>query len=103
MDLGKIFDARNTANIANAERAAMTDANIGFGVQDKPGILESIGNKISGLIPESTLGKIALGGGAVALGTALLGGGPEETVSAIMDRGEGLDIAGIRAEVNRSI
>jgi hypothetical protein len=29
----------------------------------------------------------------------MLGGGPEEVVSEIMDRGEGLDIAGIRAEV----
>jgi hypothetical protein len=68
----------------------------------KPGFVESIGNKISSLIPESTLGKIALGGGAVALGTALLGMGPQEVESAIMDRGEGLDIAGIRAEVQEA-
>ena len=38
----------------------------------------------------------------MALGTALLGGGPEETVSEIMDRGEGLDIKGIRAEVQEA-
>jgi hypothetical protein len=38
----------------------------------------------------------------VALGTALLGGGPEETVSEIMNRGEGLDIDGIRAEVQEA-
>ena len=71
----------------------------GMDLVKKPGIVESIGNKISSLIPESKLGKIALGGGALALGTQLLGGGPEETVSEIMDRGEGLDIEGIRAEV----
>jgi hypothetical protein len=70
----------------------------GMDLVKKPGFVESIGNKISSLIPESTLGKVALGG-AIALGTQLLGGGPEETVSAIMDRGEGLDIEGIRAEV----
>jgi tetrahydromethanopterin S-methyltransferase subunit G len=62
------------------------------------GIMETL----KGFIPESTLGKIALGGGAVALGTALLGQGPEETVSAIMDRGEKLDIDGIRAEVTEA-
>ena len=99
--LGKIFNERNLANVANAERAAMTDANVGFGVQDKPGFLESIKTKISDFIPESTLGKVALGG-AIALGTQLLGGGPEETVSKIMDRGEGLDIKGIRAEVQEA-
>jgi len=71
-------------------------------VATKPGFVESIGNKISSLIPESTLGKIALGGGAVALGTALLGMGPQEVESAIMSRGEGLDIAGIRAEVTEA-
>ena len=59
------------------------------------GIMESI----KGLIPDSTLGKIVLGGGSIALGTQLLGQGPEETVGIIMDRGEGLDIEGIRAEV----
>jgi hypothetical protein len=62
------------------------------------GIMETL----KGFIPESTLGKVALGGGAIALGTALLGGGPEETVSAIMDRGEKLDIDGIRAEVTEA-
>jgi len=44
----------------------------------------------------SPLAKGALGAGAI---TALLNMGPEETVSEIMDRGEGLDIEGIRAEV----
>ena len=37
-----------------------------------------------------------IGAGAV---TALLNMGPEETVSEIMDRGEGLDVESIRAEV----
>jgi len=58
------------------------------------GIMETI----KGLIPESTLGKVALSGGALMLGTALLGQ-PGEAISEIMDRGEGLDIEAIRAEV----
>jgi hypothetical protein len=46
--------------------------------------------------------KLIGAGGILTLGTKLLGGGPEETVSAIMDRGEGLDIEGIRAEVTEA-
>jgi hypothetical protein len=106
--LGKLL--QGTADKTFATSGGSMDAYAGMGdpmstgmdLVKKPGFVESIGNKISGLIPESTLGKIALGGGAVALGTALLGGGPEETVSAIMDRGEGLDIDGIRAEVTEA-
>jgi RNA polymerase-interacting CarD/CdnL/TRCF family regulator len=106
--LGKLL--QGTADKTFATSGGSMDAYAGMGdpmstgmdLVKKPGFIESIGNKISGLIPESTLGKIALGGGAVALGTALLGGGPEETVSAIMDRGEGLDIEGIRAEVTEA-
>ena len=44
----------------------------------------------------SPIAKGALGAGAV---TALLNMSPEQTVSEIMDRGEGLDVEGIRAEV----
>lgn len=62
------------------------------------GIMETI----KGLIPESKLGKIALSGGAIALGTALLGAGPDETVSEIMNRGEGLDLDSIRTEVQEA-
>ena len=106
--LGKLL--QGTADKTFATTGGSMDAYAGMGdpvstgmdLVKKPGFVESIGNKISSLIPESTLGKIALGGGAVALGTALLGGGPEETVDAIMDRGEGLDIAGIRAEVTEA-
>ena len=47
----------------------------------------------------SPLAQGAIGAGAV---TALLNMGPEETVSEIMDRGEGLDIAGIRKEVQEA-
>ena len=46
--------------------------------------------------------KVLVGGGALALGTKLLGGGPQEVESAIMERGEGLDIDGIRAEVTEA-
>ena len=106
--IGKLFKGNFTDKLATSggsmdAYAGMGDPmSTGMDLVKKPGFVESIGNKISSLIPESTLGKIALGGGAVALGTALLGGGPEETVSAIMDRGEGLDIAGIRAEVTEA-
>ena len=101
--LGKILNERSLANAANAERAAMADANIGHEAFDKkPGFIESIGEKISSLIPESTLGKVALGGSAIALGTQLLGQGPEETVDVIMDRGEGLDLDSIRLEVREA-
>ena len=72
-----------------------------FAKQNSPQNIKFL-DKLSGFIPESTLGKVALGGGVLALGTALLGGGPEETVSAIMERGEGLDIDGIRAEVTEA-
>ena len=75
------------------------DPKLAQAVKDQPTFVEKITNKISDFIPESKLGKIVLGGGALALGTQLLGQGPEETVDIIMDRGEGLDIAGIRAEV----
>jgi hypothetical protein len=78
------------------------DPKLAQAVKDQPTFVEKITNKISDFIPESTLGKVALGGGAIALGTALLGQGPEETVDIIMDRGEGLDIAGIRAEVQEA-
>ena len=68
----------------------------------KPGFVESIGNKISSLLPTTTMGQLALGGGAVALGTALLGGGPEETIDEIMNRGEGLDLVDIRTRVTEA-
>jgi len=47
----------------------------------------------------SPLAQGAIGAGAI---TALLNMGPDETVDEIMDRGEGLDIAGIRAEVTEA-
>ena len=43
--------------------------------------------------------KLIGGAGIVTAATMLLGGGEDETVSAIMDRGEGMDVAAIRAEV----
>ena len=72
-----------------------------FAKQNAPQNIKFL-DKLTGFIPESTLGKIALGSGVVALGTALLGGGPEETVSEIMDRGEGLDLDSIRLEVREA-
>ena len=78
------------------------DPKLAQAVKDQPTFVEKITNKISDFIPESTLGKVALGGGAIALGTQLLGQGPEETVDIIMDRGEGLDLDSIRLEVREA-
>jgi len=102
--LGKMFaDKLNTTAGSMDAYAGMGDpVSTGMDLVKKPGIVETITSKISDFIPKSKLGKIALGGGAVALGTALLGMGPQEVESAIMDRGEGLDIAGIRAEVQEA-
>ena len=102
--LGKMFaDKFNTASGSMGTGGPNYDvsgmAKGGGEALKKPGFIESITNKISSLIPESTLGKVALGGGAVALGTALLGQGPEETIDSIMNRGGGIDTSGIRTEV----
>jgi len=101
--LGEIFDARKTANIANAERAAMTDANIGFGSQDK-NFLEKVVGKVGEYVPTSfsdlTDPKKILGALGIYKGVeAITKMGPEKAVSEIMKRGEKLDIDGIRAEV----
>ena len=75
--------------------------------------LGQLGSKIMEYVPTSLgqlnplgenfdIKKLIGAGGILTLGTKLLGGGPEETVSAIMDRGEGLDIEGIRAEVTEA-
>ena len=101
--LGKIFNERSLANAANAERAAMTDANIGFGSQDK-NFLEKVVGKVGEYVPTSfsdlTDPKKILGALGIYKGVeALSNMGPEETVSEIIDRGEGLDIEAIRAEV----
>ena len=101
--LGEFFNKRSLANAANAERAAMTDANIGFGSQDK-NFLEKVVGKVGEYVPTSfsdlTDPKKILGALGIYKGVeALSNMGPKETVSKIMDRGEGLDVEGIRAEV----
>ena len=100
--LGKILNERSLANAANAERALMSDANVGFGNQD-PNFLERTLSKVGEYVPTSfsdlTDPKKILGAlGIYKVGEKLLGS-PEQVVSEIMDRGEGLDIDGIRAEV----
>jgi len=100
--LGKILNERSLANAANVERAAMSDANIGFGSQDK-NFLEKVVGKVGEYVPTSfsdlTDPKKILGAlGIYKVGEKLLGS-PQKVVSEIMDRGEGLDIEGIRAEV----
>jgi hypothetical protein len=80
----------------------MVDPKLAQAVKDQPTVVEKITSKILDLIPESTLGKVALGGSAIALGTQLLGQGPEETVDIIMNRGEGLDLDSIRLEVREA-
>ena len=68
-----------------------------FAKQNAPSNIKFL-DKLTSFIPESKLGKIALGGGLLYGGSKLLSG-PEATVSAIIERGEGLDVEGIRAEV----
>ncbi len=112
--MARMGEARNTkavADLKNIERAAMSDANVGFGNQDK-NFLEKTISKIGEYVPTS-LGQLNPLGenfdikkAAGALGiyqvSKELLGGPEEVVSEIMDRGEGLDIQGIRAEVTEA-
>ncbi len=99
--LGEIFNKRKLANAANAERALMTDNNIGFGSQDK-NFLEKVVGKVGEYVPTSfsdlTDPKKILGALGIYKGTEKLLS-PQENVDEIMDRGEGLDIEGIRAEV----
>jgi hypothetical protein len=64
-------------------------------------------SKIMEYIPTSLadltdIKKLIGGTGIVTAATMLLGGGEDETVSAIMDRGEGMDVASIRAEVQEA-
>ena len=79
----------------------------------KPSVTSNLLDKVNQYIPKSfgalnPLGenfniKQAMGAaGILTLGTKLLGGGPEKTVDEIMNRGEGLDIEGIRAEVTEA-
>ena len=100
--LSKFLDKRKAAKLAGEVDYSMSDYGKAASEIKKPTFVESIGKKISSLIPESTLGKVALGSSAVALGTALLGGGPQEVESAIMERGEGLDLDSIRLEVREA-
>ena len=72
-----------------------------FAKQNAPQNIKFL-DKLTSFIPESKLGKVLLGGSALALGTKLLGGGPEETVSTIMERGDGLDLDSIRLEVREA-
>ncbi len=62
--------------------------------------LKSIGEYIPTSLGDLSDPKKLLGGaGIIFAAKEMLGGGPDEVVAEIMDRGEGLDIAGIRAEV----
>ena len=71
-----------------------------FAKQNAPQNIKFL-DKLTSFIPESTLGKVALGGGLLYGGSKLLSG-PEETVSAIMERGDGLDLDSIRLEVREA-
>jgi len=110
--LGEILNTKKVADAENLRRAAMTDANVGFGNQNKNFLEKTIG-KIGEFVPTSLsqlnplgenfdIKKLIGAGGILATGTVLLGGGPEETVSTIMDRGEGLDLDSIRLEVREA-
>ena len=68
-----------------------------------PNLIENVMGKIGEYVPTSfsdlTDPKKILGALGIYKGAEALLGGPEETVSEIMERGEGLDVEGIRAEV----
>ena len=89
---------------AQIAKQGFTQAPKGFLGNTIDKISQYIPTSLSDLNPMSEgFGKKALGAaGLLTLGTKLLGGGPEETVDEIMDRGEGLDIEGIRAEVTEA-
>ena len=111
--LGKIFSDKAVAK----GQALKSDPNrfeaIGFDemVGEKPVLipeksnflkdtLKSIGEYIPTSLGDLSDPKKLLGGaGIIFAAKEMLGGGPDEVVAEIMDRGEGLDIAGIRAEV----
>ena len=74
---------------------------------DKISPLKQLGNKIMEYVPTSFADlkdpKKLLGGiGITTAATKLLGGGEEEIVSEIMDRGENLDLDSIRLEVREA-
>jgi len=103
--LSKFLEKRKAADTENLRRAAMSDANVGFGNQDK-NFLEKTISKIGEYVPTSFSDfkdpKKILGAlGIYKVGKELLGG-PEEVVSEIMDRGEGLDLDSIRLEVREA-
>ena len=103
--LGEFLNNRKTAKLVKEVDKIIPTAQGDYDIYGQKiaeagsGGVKNLTEKITSFIPESTLGKIVLGGSTFALGKALLGGGPEQTVSAIMNRGEGLDLEGIRAEV----
>ena len=75
---------------------------------DKISPLKQLGNKIMEYVPTSFADlkdpKKLLGGiGITTAATKLLGGGEEEIVSEIMDRGENLDLDSIRLEVREAL
>jgi hypothetical protein len=70
-----------------------------FIASQKAGNLNLLDKAVSTFTNMSPLAKGAIGAGAI---TALLNMGPDETVSEIMDRGEGLDLSAIRAEVQEA-
>jgi hypothetical protein len=103
--LSEFLRSKKVANAANAERALMTDNNIGFGNQNKNFLTKTI-NKIGEYVPKSfsdlTDPKKIAGATGIAYVASKLLGNPEAVVSQIMNRGEGLDLAGIRAEVQEA-
>ena len=74
-------------------------------ISDNP--VSKLGSKIMEYVPTSladltNVKKLIGGTGILTAATMLLGGGEEETVSEIMNRGEGMDVESIRTEVQEA-
>jgi hypothetical protein len=101
-----LFGGSQTGDASIAEAIGGGNKGITTVAQEvaKPNFLKDTIRSIGEYIPTS-LGdlsdpkKLLGGAGIIFAAKEMLGGGPDEVVAEIMDRGEGLDIAAIRAEV----
>jgi hypothetical protein len=105
-DLSKLSDAELKANYFKFQNSPALQAKYDsvnqyqkFIASQKAGNLNLLDKAVSTFTNMSPLAKGAIGAGAI---TALLNMGPDETVSEIMDRGEGMDVESIRAEVQEA-
>jgi hypothetical protein len=98
----KLFKPRSTFDAIKEDELIFKPQNLineTAGGELKSKIMEYVPTSLADL---TNVKKLIGGAGIVTAATMLLGGGEDETVSAIMDRGEGMDVAAIRAEVQEA-